>query len=54
MLPSMGTGQYNLSFIVQFFKQIEFDVEGIALKLFPLPESKLMIDPRQSGGKGCN
>jgi uncharacterized protein (DUF433 family) len=49
-----GTGQYNLSFIVQFFKQIEFDVEGIALKLFPLPESKLIvIDPRQSGGKAA-
>lgn len=47
-----GSGQYNLSFITEFFKNIEFDAEGVALKLFPLKNSKLIIvDPKQGGGK---
>lgn len=47
-----GTGQYNLSFIKDFFENIEFDIEGVARRLFPLGNSKLIvIDPTQGGGK---
>jgi uncharacterized protein (DUF433 family) len=47
-----GSGQYNLGFITEFFKNIEFDAQGVALKLFPLKDSKLIIvDPKQGGGK---
>ena len=47
-----GTGQYNLSIIEEFFKNIEFDSEGMALRLFPLKNSKLIsVDPRSGGGK---
>ena len=47
-----GTGQYNLDFIKEFFKQIDFDIDGIAYRLFPLTGSKLVvIDPTQGGGK---
>jgi len=47
-----GTGQYNLSIIEEFFKNIEFDSEGLALRLFPLKNSKLIsVDPRSGGGK---
>lgn len=47
-----GTGQYNLDFIYAFFANIEFDIEGIALRLFPLSHSKLVvIDPKIGGGK---
>lgn len=47
-----GTGQYNLSFIEQFFQKIEFNLEGIAYRIFPLHNSKLIvIDPSQAGGK---
>ncbi|MFA6402886.1 MAG: DUF433 domain-containing protein [Salinivirgaceae bacterium] len=47
-----GTGQYNLNFIYEFFANIEFDVDGIALRMFPLNNSKLVvIDPKIGGGK---
>lgn len=47
-----GTGQYNLNFIFEFFANIEFDIDGIALRLFPLSHSKLVvIDPKIGGGK---
>jgi len=47
-----GTGQYNLDFIYEFFANIEFDIDGIALRLFPLSHSKLIvIDPKIEGGK---
>lgn len=47
-----GTGQYNLDFIYEFFANIEFDIDGIALRLFPLSHSKLVvIDPKIGGGK---
>ncbi len=47
-----GSGQYNLSIIQEFFKNIEFDAEGLALRLFPLKNSKLIsVDPRSGGGK---
>jgi uncharacterized protein (DUF433 family) len=47
-----GSGLYNLSFIEQFFDYIEFDTEGLALKIFPLKNSRtIVIDPRQGGGK---
>lgn len=47
-----GTGQFNLTIIVSFFKFIDFDTEGLALRLFPLKDSKLIIvDPKLGGGK---
>lgn len=47
-----GTGQYNMDFIFEFFANIEFDIDGIALRLFPLSHSKLVvIDPKIGGGK---
>jgi uncharacterized protein (DUF433 family) len=47
-----GSGQYNLSIIETFFKNIEFDTEGLARSLFPVTTSKLIvIDPKQGGGK---
>ncbi|HVX28290.1 MAG TPA: DNA methyltransferase [Parafilimonas sp.] len=47
-----GSGQFNLRFIEEFFKNIEFDTEGIALRLFPYKNTKLIIvDPKQGGGK---
>ncbi|MFD0795151.1 Eco57I restriction-modification methylase domain-containing protein [Mucilaginibacter litoreus] len=47
-----GTGQFNLTIIVSFFKNIDFDTEGLALRLFPLKDSKLIIvDPKLGGGK---
>src|SRR5262249_32284605 len=47
-----GTGQFNLSIIESFFKNIEFDTDGLALRLFPSANSKLIIvDPKQGGGK---
>jgi len=47
-----GSGQYNLAFIEEFFDHIEFDTEGIAQRIFPVKDSKLIIiDPKQGGGK---
>ncbi|HZK92906.1 MAG TPA: DUF433 domain-containing protein [Prolixibacteraceae bacterium] len=47
-----GKGQYNLNFIFEFFANIEFDIDGIALRLFPLHNSKLIVvDPKIGGGK---
>lgn len=47
-----GSGQFNLKIIENFFKNIEFDDQGLALRLFPIMDSKLIIiDPTQGGGK---
>ena len=47
-----GKGQFNLDIIKAFFKHIEFDLDGVAQKLFPLKNSKLIVvDPKQAGGK---
>lgn len=46
-----GTGQYNLEFIKQFFKNIEFDDAGVAQRMFPLGiHVPIVIDPKLSGG----
>ncbi len=47
-----GSGQYNLDFITEFFNHIEFDTEGLAQRIFPVKNSRLIIiDPKQGGGK---
>ncbi|GAC1314266.1 MAG: hypothetical protein NVSMB24_38680 [Mucilaginibacter sp.] len=47
-----GSGQFNLKIIEDFFRNMEFDDQGIALRLFPVMDSKLIIiDPSQGGGK---
>jgi uncharacterized protein (DUF433 family) len=47
-----GTGQFNLDFIKEFFRNIEFDTDGLARRLFPSHSSRfIVIDPRQAGGK---
>lgn len=49
-----GSGQFNLEFIVEFFKHIEFDTDGVALRFFPHKDLKIIvIDPRQAGGKAA-
>ncbi len=47
-----GTGQFNLDLIKVFFDAIEFDTEGVALRMFPPRGNRLVvIDPDQQGGK---
>lgn len=47
-----GLDQYNLEFIREFFSHIEFDTEGVAKRIFPLKDSRLIvIDPQQGGGR---
>ncbi|MBS1586706.1 MAG: Eco57I restriction-modification methylase domain-containing protein [Bacteroidetes bacterium] len=46
-----GSGQYNLAFIQDFFKHIEFDNNGIAQRLFKTDSRLIVIDPKQGGGK---
>jgi len=46
-----GSGQYNLAFIQEFFKHIEFDKDGIAQRMFKTASGLIVIDPAQGGGK---
>lgn len=52
MVTLDGTGQYNLEIIRQFFRDIEFNTEGVATRILPTKGSKLIvIDPKEGGGK---
>jgi uncharacterized protein (DUF433 family) len=47
-----GTGQINIDFITQFFRDIVFDVDGVAQRLIPSKgKGKVVIDPKEGGGK---
>jgi uncharacterized protein (DUF433 family) len=47
-----GKGQYLLDVIKQFFKDIEFDTNGVAQKLLPKKgKGKIAIDPKVGDGK---
>ncbi|MCC6837047.1 MAG: N-6 DNA methylase [Bacteroidia bacterium] len=47
-----GKGQINIDFITLFFKDIEFNVDGIAQRLFPARgKGKIVVDPNEGGGK---
>ena len=47
-----GKGQYLLDVIKQFFKDIEFDTNGVAQKLLPKKgRGKIAIDPKVGDGK---
>lgn len=48
-----GSGQYNLAFIQDFFKHIEFDMNGVAQRMFGPASKLIVIDPRQAGGKAA-
>lgn len=52
MVTLDGTGQYNLEVIRQFFRDIEFNTDGVASRILPAKGSKLVIiDPKEGGGK---
>lgn len=47
-----GKGQINIEFITLFFKDIEFNVDGIAQRLIPARgKGKISIDPKEGNGK---
>jgi uncharacterized protein (DUF433 family) len=47
-----GTGQFNISFIKDFFKDIVFDRDGVAQRLMPSKgKGRIIIDPKYAGGK---
>lgn len=47
-----GKGQYLLDLIRQFFKEIDFDTQGVAKRLLPSKGNQLIvIDPKVGGGK---
>ncbi len=47
-----GSSQINIDFITQFFRDIVFDVDGVAQRLLPEKgKGKIVIDPREGGGK---
>jgi uncharacterized protein (DUF433 family) len=47
-----GTSQINIGFITQFFRDIIFDVDGVAQRLIPSKgKGKVVIDPKEGGGK---
>ena len=47
-----GTGQINIDFITQFFRDIVFDVDGVAQRLIPSKgKGKVVVDPKEGGGK---
>ncbi len=48
-----GSGQYNLAFIQEFFKHIEFDTNGVAQRMFGPASNLIVIDPKQAGGKAA-
>lgn len=46
-----GTSQFNLNFIDLFFKKLEFDVENLATRFWPLGKEKnIMVDPKRQFG----
>jgi type I restriction-modification system DNA methylase subunit/uncharacterized protein (DUF433 family) len=46
-----GSGQLNLDFVFDFFKNIEFDSNGFAQRYFPLSAKEpVVIDPHYLGG----
>lgn len=46
-----GTSQFNLNFISLFFKKLEFDVENLATRFWPLGKEKnIMVDPNRQFG----
>lgn len=52
-----GTKQFNLGFLEEFFKNLEFDNELLASRFWPLGKSKnIIIDPKRQFGRpvvGC-
>jgi len=47
-----GTGQINIDFITQFFRDIIFDVDGVAQRIMPEKgKGKVVVDPKEGGGK---
>lgn len=49
-----GTSQLNLELIRSFFGNIEFDSDGVAKRLFPNKNSRIVvIDPEKASGKPC-
>ncbi len=47
-----GKGQINIEFITLFFRDIIFNVDGIAQRLMPTKgKGKIVVDPKEGGGK---
>ncbi len=47
-----GKGQINIEFITLFFRDIIFNVDGVAQRLMPTKgKGKIVVDPKEGGGK---